>query len=139
VGTVVSAKRLVRRAADSVADLCAGGRAGSVDFCLGVAAALRIPSAVRALGSSVYALNTCGLWVVWQHSARYLWSFADAPGVFAPVSAQMGRLCSCARADALVGADFCFHVREQIFVSMCVYAVFVCLPQLFALSYVIAF
>ena len=41
--------------------LCAGGRAGSVEFGLAFVVAVRILSAVRACGSSVCALNLCGL------------------------------------------------------------------------------
>ena len=62
VGADVSAKRTVWCVADSLADLCAGGRAGRVEFAFSVARAVRILSAVRDRGSCGLALNTRGLW-----------------------------------------------------------------------------
>ena len=59
----MSAKRVVPRVADSLADLCAGGRAGSVEFGLALAVAVRISCAVRARGSCGFALNLHGFWV----------------------------------------------------------------------------
>ena len=63
MGRDVCAKRLVPRVADSLADLCAGERAGSVEFGLAFVVAVRISCAVRARGSSVRALNLHGLGV----------------------------------------------------------------------------
>jgi hypothetical protein len=63
VGRDVSAKCLVRRVADPVVDLCAGGRAGSVELGLAFAVVVRISSAVRVRGSCVLALNWRSFWV----------------------------------------------------------------------------
>ena len=73
MGRDVCANRAVWRVADSLADLCAGGRAGSVEFGLTFAIALRILSAVPARGSCGFVLNTRGFFGVWQqHACGYI-------------------------------------------------------------------
>ena len=95
----MSAKRAVPRVADSLADLCAGGRAGSVEFCLEFAGAARIGSAVRARGSCGLALNLCGF------CGSCLCRFCARGWVSVLLPVYMRRLCGWKCAHASVGAE----------------------------------
>ena len=74
----MSAKRAVPCVADSLADLCAGGRAGSVESGRGVAVVVRISCAMRARSASVRALLSRGLGrlaAVYGVFCAHAWSF----------------------------------------------------------------